>query len=184
MDRSVEYIELVMHRPNLLDLPDAPLPAGFSIRGYQDGDRETWAEIEVSAGEFGTMENGRLGFDREFGSELELVPERMLFLEADGIGPIGTTTAWYNTFRGERIGLIHWVAIKSEFHGRGLSKPLLAAALSRMSQFHDAAHLHTQTHSWRAIGLYEQFGFLRVDETEQEHRGWAIVDEKLAQRVR
>jgi len=184
MDRSVEHIEFVMYRPNLDALPDAPLPEGFSIRTLQDGHREHWAAIEMSAGEFSTMEKARSMFDNQFGSELDLVKERMLFLEEDGVGPIGTTTAWFGDFRGERIGMIHWVALEAEYHGRGLSRPLLRAALEHMRQFHSAAHLHTQTYSWRAIGLYESFGFERVDETEDEHRGWAIVDEKLAQRVR
>jgi ribosomal protein S18 acetylase RimI-like enzyme len=179
MDRSVEHIELTMYRANLRDIPVAQLPPGYSLRHYRDGDREHWASIEMSAGEFSTLEQARSKFDREFGDHLGDAEQRMLFLEADGVGPIGTTTAWWGEFRGETIGMIHWVAIKAEFHGRGLAKPLLAAALSLMTQFHSSAHLHTQTHSWRAIGLYEKFGFLRVDETEEEHRGWAIVDECL-----
>lgn len=180
MDRSIEHIELVMYRPNLLDVPVASLPLGYSLRSFQDGDREHWAGIEMSAGEFTTMERAREIFDRDFGGHLDEAKRRMLFLEADDVGPIGTTSAWWGEFRGETIGMIHWVAIKEEFHGRGLSKPLLAAALSLMARFHSSAHLHTQTHSWRAIGLYEKFGFLRVDETEDDHRGWAIVDECLA----
>lgn len=180
MDRSIEHIELIMHRPNLLDIPAASLPPEYSIRHYQDGDRENWARIEMSAGEFTELERACAIFDRDFGDHLAEAERRMLFLEADGFGPIGTTTAWWGEFRGETIGMIHWVAIKDGFHGRGLSKPLLAAALSLMAEFHSSAHLHTQTHSWRAIGLYEKFGFLRVDETEDEHRGWAIVDECLA----
>lgn len=180
MDRSVEHIELTMFRPDLRDIPAAVLPPGFSARLYVDGDRENWAEIEMSAGEFTTLERAREAFDHDFGSDIPEVKRRMLFLEADGKGAIGTTTAWFAEFRGETIGLIHWVALKAEYHGQGLSKPLLAAALGLMSEFDSAAHLHTQTTSWRAIGLYEKFGFLRVDETDDDHRGWAIVDECLA----
>jgi ribosomal protein S18 acetylase RimI-like enzyme len=180
MDRSVEYISLTMFRPNLERIPQASLPAGYAIRPYRDGDRETWARIESAAGEFETIEQGRQAFDREFGAHLAEMPNRSLFLEAEGAGTIGTTTAWWGDFRGETIGMIHWVAIMDKFHGRGLSKPLLAAALSLLARFHDSALLHTQTHSWRAIGLYEKFGFLRVDETEEDHRGWAIVDACLA----
>jgi ribosomal protein S18 acetylase RimI-like enzyme len=180
MDRSVEHIELTMHRPDFQDIPATVLPPGYALRLYVDGDRENWAKIEMSAGEFTTIERARAAFDRDFGSDIPEVKRRMLFLEADGIGPIGTTTAWFAEFRGEPIGLIHWVALKSEHHGKGLSKPLLAAALSLMSEFDSTAHLHTQTTSWRAIGLYEQFGFQRVDETEDDHRGWAIVDECLS----
>jgi ribosomal protein S18 acetylase RimI-like enzyme len=179
MDRSVEYIPLTMFRPNLECIPEAPLPPGYSIRLYRDGDRDAWARIETSAGEFTSIEQGRQAFDREFGAHVEEMPSRSLFLEADGAGAIGTTTAWWGDFRGETIGMIHWVSIMDGFHGRGLSKPLLAAALLLLAKFHDSAHLHTQTYSWRAVGLYEKFGFLRIDESEDDHRGWSIVDECL-----
>ncbi len=184
MDHSLEYIGLTMFRPNLRDIPAVPLPPGYSIRLFRDGDRENWAQIEMSAGEFTTIERAREAFDRDFGDHIPDVKRRMLFLEVDGVGPMGTTTAWWGEFRGEEIGLIHWVALKSEYHGRGLSSPLLVAALSLMAEFDHSAHLHTQTHSWRAIGLYQKFGFQRVDETDEEHRGWAIVDECLGRRRR
>ncbi|CAN5590746.1 GNAT family N-acetyltransferase [soil metagenome] len=180
MDRSVEHIGLRMFRPNLDDVPVVALPAGYSIRLYRDGDRENWAKIETSAGEFSTLDRGLEAFDHDFGSDIPEVKRRMLFLEADGVGPIGTTTAWFGEFRGETIGLVHWVALKSEYHGRGLANPLLAAALGLMSTFDTSANLQTQTTSWRAIGLYQKFGFQRVDETEDHHRGWAIVDECLS----
>ncbi|MGH2550066.1 MAG: GNAT family N-acetyltransferase [Thermomicrobiales bacterium] len=180
MDRSVEHIELTMFRSDLQDFSAALLPPGYSVRLYVDGDREHWAEIEMSAGEFNSIEDARVAFDHDFGPDLAEAKRRMLFLEVDGIGPVGTTTAWFGEFRGETIGLIHWVALKSEYHGMGLSIPLLASALSLMSEFDSSAHLHTQTTSWRAIGLYQKFGFTRVDETDDDHRGWAIVDECLS----
>jgi ribosomal protein S18 acetylase RimI-like enzyme len=182
MDKSVDHIELVMYRPDLENVPWFELPEGFSLRHYRDGDRAHWARIETNVGEFSTIERAEAVFDREFGANLEAMPERSLVLEADGSGPIGTTTAWWGDFRGERIGMIHWVAIVEEFHGRGLAKPLLSAAMQLLARFHTSAFLGTQTESWRAIGLYQSFGFERVIETDAHRRGWAIVDERLAGR--
>lgn len=182
MDKSVEHIELVMYRPNLDAIPRAELPVGFSIRPFRDGDRTNWARIEMNVGEFSTIERAEEVFDREFGEHLPEMPKRSLVLEANGAGAIGTTTAWWGGFRGETIGMIHWVAIEPEFHGRGLSKPLLTAAMELLATFHSSAFLGTQTESWRAIGLYQSYGFERVIETDGHRRGWAIVDERLVQR--
>jgi GNAT superfamily N-acetyltransferase len=182
VEKGLEHIELIMYRPDFRGIPEAVLPDGFSIRHYREGDRETWVEIEMNVGEFSTVERGIEVFEREFGANVSEMPARCLFLEADGVGPIGTTTAWWGDFRGETIGMIHWVAIKEEFHGRGLSKPLLAAAMNLLAQFHTSSFLNTQTWSWRGIGLYQSFGYHRITETEDDHRGWAIVDECLGRR--
>lgn len=180
MDNSVEHIELTMFRADLENVTVVSPPPGFSLRLFRDGDRENWARIETSAGEFTNVETALAIFDRDFGDHIPEMKRRSLFLEAEGLGPIGTTSAWWGDFRGETIGMIHWVAISPDFQGRGLSSPMLSAALSLLGTFHQSAHLHTQTTSWRAIGLYQKFGFQRIDETAEEHRGWAIVDDCLA----
>jgi ribosomal protein S18 acetylase RimI-like enzyme len=183
MDKSVEHIELVMFRPHLEDIPQAELPSGFSLRRFRDGDRSNWARIETAVGEFSSVEDAEAGFDREFGAHISEMPRRSLVLEADGAGAIGTTTAWWGGFRGETIGMIHWVAIDPAYQGRGLSKPLLSAAMELLATLHTSAFLGTQTWSWRAIGLYQSYGFQRVIETEEHRRGWAIVDARLARRA-
>jgi ribosomal protein S18 acetylase RimI-like enzyme len=182
VEKRLERIDLYMYRPDFVGLPETVLSDGYSIRHYREGDRETVAEIEVNVGEFATVEQGIEEFDQEFGAHLSEMPARCLILEAEGIGPIGTITAWWGDFRGETIGRITWVAIKEEFQCRALSKPLLAAAMNLLAQHHSSAYLHTLTRNWRGIGLYQSFGFHRIDESEADHRGWAIVDQCLARR--
>jgi ribosomal protein S18 acetylase RimI-like enzyme len=104
----------------------------------------------------------------------------MLFLESAQDGPIGTTSAWYGDLNGQAMGRIHWVAIAPEFHGRGLSKPLVGAAMKILARHHEDAFLTTQTSSWRAVGLYLQFGFRPLLDTPETERAWAIVTGKLA----
>jgi len=182
MDHSVEHIEFAMVRDDLRDLPDFPLPAGYHLRQFEPGDERHWARIEMGAGEFSTVDAGLAYFRGEFGPYPDEMSERSLILEADGVGPIGTTTAWFGAFQGRPLGRIHWVAIIPEFHGRGLSKPLVGAALHILARHHDAAYLTTQTTSWRAVGLYLQLGFQPVIESLDDERAWAIVTEKLAVR--
>jgi GNAT superfamily N-acetyltransferase len=180
MDHSVEHIEFVMVRDDLSHLPEAVLPAGYRIRTFQPGDERTWADIEVHAGEFSTIERGLNQFAREFAPYPDELAERMLFLESDAAGPIGTTSAWSGEHAGRMLGRIHWVALVPAVHGQGLSKPLLAEAMRILARHHHAAYLTTQTTSWRAAGLYRQFGFRPILDTPDAERAWAIVEQRLA----
>lgn len=180
MDHSVEHIEFVMVRDDLDAIPDAELPNGFRLRTFATGDEGAWAEIEMRAGEFTTIDRGLTHFAGEFGPHVDELRERMLFLEAEFDGPIGTTAAWYGEHAGRELGRIHWVAVTPSYQGRGLSKPMLAEAMRILARHHQAAYLTTQTTSWRAVGLYLQFGFRPLLDTTDAERAWAIVEQRLA----
>ncbi len=182
MDHSVEYIEFAMVREDLNDLPDFSLPPGFGLRLFRPGDEPIWVDIEMRAGEFSTIEQGLGYFREEFGPYLNEMRERSLILETESGEPIGTSTAWFGELAGHRMGRIHWVAVVPEFQGRGLSKPLVGAAMQILARHHSEAFLTTQTSSWRAVGLYLQLGFQPVLDSKEAERAWLIVTEKLSVR--
>lgn len=176
-DRTVPNIGLAMWRDTLAQLPEVPLPVGYTLRLYQSGDERHWARIEQSAEEFSAETAALAGFQKSFGDHPEILPERMLFLlDAESL-PVGTATAWAN----DKAGRIHWVGIAKEHQGKGLSKPLVAAALHRLRELgHQDAYLTTQSPSWVAIRVYLQLGFSPAyGHNEKEQEGWAIVREKL-----
>ena len=111
-----------------------PLPEGFSFRFYRDGDRETWIGIEQSAREFASREEGLEAWARYYGGREAELNERMLFLQNAGEREIGTATAFYDVPDGDPAGdgWLHWVAIRREAQGQGLSKPLVARALGQL----------------------------------------------------
>ena len=182
-DHTVPNIDLAMRRDTLERLPEIPLPQGYTLRFYQPGDEHHLARIERSAEEFQTDADALAGFEKYYGAHRQALPERMLFLlDADGL-PVGTATAWTDRpapLEGEE-GRLHWVGIAREHQGKGLSKPLVAAALHRLQALgHQDAYLTTQTPSWVAIRVYLQLGFHPAyGHHEKEQEGWAIVREKL-----
>ena len=142
------------------------------------GDERLWAEIEVSAGEFRSNEEARIGFRRYYPAD-EGLSERMFFLTDGGL-PFATATAWYGEggfSPGE--GRLHWVAIDMDHQGRRLSYPLVSLALERLKALgHRSAYLTTQTTSWPAIKVYRSFGFHPLLQNEREIDGWRLVSEK------
>lgn len=181
----MEYIPVAMIRHHLNDLPRFPLPEGYRIRLYQPGDEKHWAAVESAAGEFDTPETALAHFLSEFGSRLNDMEQRCCLLQTEAGQVIGTATAWYDDdqppwneirppgWQGD--GRLHWVAIHPDFQRRGLGKPLVAAAMHRLAQFHQRAFLTTQTTSWIAVKIYLDFGFQPFLFSSDCRRAWKLI---------
>eukprot|EP00729_Bicosta_minor_P002772 gene2772-10307_t len=154
--------------------PTVPGINRISLRTFNpddyDCDRRSWAQVEVSAGEFSTaaaatiparVAAAELAFHSEFGEHLAEMKERCFFaFEEESGRVVGTCTAWRGEVCGEERGRIHWVAVAQEWQGKGLSKLLLTAALGLLAERHSRAYLTSQTTSARAIKLYLRLGFV------------------------
>ncbi len=182
-NQHMRDIPLTMVRHNMDSLPLHSCPVGYSVRSYAPGDEGAWARIEAAAGAFPNETAARAQFLLEYAPAANRLPGRLLFLEHEEAGPIGTTTAWYGEFEGESRGRIHWVGIIPEHQGRGLAKPLLSAAMSQMASEFSSGYLTTETTSYRGINLYLGFGFEPVVETALDREGWAIVEEILSRKI-
>lgn len=164
-----------MVREDMEGIPAFPLPDGFSMRGMKPGDEAVWTEVWQDVEPPGKIDSST--FAREFGADWRLIGERCLLLAAPGGELAGTVSAWFDdAFMGRPFGRIHWVAIKRAFQGKGLAKPMLAAALARLAGLgHGRCYLVTQTHRLPAIKLYLQFGFKPLINDEADRAKWSSV---------
>ncbi len=176
-------IPLEMTRNTMNGLSDYDFPEGFTIRRYTPGAEAEWTRIEMAVNGFERESDALAYFQEVFGPASDRLPGRMLFLQDDTGRSIGTITAWFGVYAGVTQGRIHWVAIVPEFQGRGLARPLLAAAMALLAADFDRAYLTTETTSYRGISLYLSFGFAPVVESELDREGWKIVEEALGRTV-
>lgn len=188
LDKSIPYAELWMVRPIELPVAEFSLPESFSLSFYQEGDQLAWAEIETDVGEFDQREDALEYFKRTFSPYPQELKKRMLFITTDSGEKIGTATAWWKeTADGTRYPLVHWVAVKPEYQGQGLSKPLTSKVLMLLQNLEDNTPivLHTQTWSHVAIRLYQKLGFeisnKNLDGTlnPDYEKAMEILDQKL-----
>ena len=178
LDHRIRYVHLLMER-DLADIPCHDLPEGYRFVFYQDGDRDTWIEIEKSAKEFSTYEEGLAAWEKYYQAHEEELPGRMLFMENAAGEKIATATAYYGVGQGENPNdaWLHWVSVKQEYQGKGLSRPLISAALNRLKDLgYSKVSLSTQTTTWLACRLYLDFGFRPTRENAREGAlGWRII---------
>lgn len=167
-------IPLCMIRQNLDDIPHYKLPVGFTLRAYQPGDEAAWLSIHLEADKHNVITVDT--YSEQFGADSQTLAERQFYLCDDAGQAIGTATAWFNTYRGEIYGRVHWVAIVPAMQGRGLARPLLSAVCQRMRELgHRRAYLTTESARLPAINLYLRYGFTPDIRSEQEAQVWQTL---------
>ena len=164
--------KLTMICQNLETTPVFTLPAGFQLRWYVPGDEKLWLEIHLQADPYNPITSQF--FQQQFGNDSAELAKRQCYLVAPDGRAIGTATAWFGKDPLVReFGRVHWVALLPEYHGRGLSKPLLGAICACLRELgHSRAYLNTSAQRKAAIGLYLRFGFKPWIGNEHERNIW------------
>ncbi len=124
-----------------------------------------------------------------------MLTDRMVFIENEKGEKIATATAYYDVIHsdvcihsgecthsdedadGRSSGWLHWVAVRREYQGKGLSKPLISHVLGIMQKLgYTHATIPTQTTTWLACKIYLDLGFRPIPENAVSNReGWRIV---------
>ncbi|MCJ8008137.1 GNAT family N-acetyltransferase [Lederbergia wuyishanensis] len=181
----MKSIPLKMVRKNLLNIPQYSLLDGFKIRFFEKGDEHNWARIEASVNEFKNEQAALEHFTKEFGSHIDEMSMRCLFIVNKDGEAIATTTAWYGDLSGsgEISGRIHWVSVVPEYQGKKLSKPLLSEAMNILASHHSNAYLTSQTTSYQAINMYLNFGFEPYLTTTSCYEAWNLMENTLNRKI-
>lgn len=179
----MKQLSLEMVREHMDALPVFSCPAGYCIRTFVRGDEHLWAQIETEAGEFASQQQALERFQREFSPFLDEMEDRCFLLEDAQGEAIGTATAWYGDFAGERRGRIHWVGIVPAYQGRKLSNQLLSVVMRRLAQDHQKVYLTTQTTSYRAVNLYLNAGFVPFLRSDADKEGWLLMEQVLQRNI-
>lgn len=179
-DSRLRYYHLVLEKKILDDIPEYPLPSGFHFTCYQDGDMEDWIAIEKSAKEFRTVEEGVDAWGRYYLHREQELHNRMFFIETEQEEKVATATAFYDPSKGDlrnEAGWLHWVAVKREYQGLGLARPLISKALRRLVELgYPSLKLSSQTNTWVAVKIYMDFGFVPEPENAVHSReGYEIL---------
>lgn len=177
-DARIRYYELMLRAP-IGDIQEIPLPEGYRYAAYRAGDRESWIDIEISAKELESREQGREVWEKYYGRHESLLPERMVFVENEAGEKVATATAFFD-IRGidqSGDGWLHWVAVRRDAQGRGLSKPLISHVIQIMKEMkYEYAKIPTQTTTWLACKVYLDLGFRPIPRNLiNSLDGWRIV---------
>ncbi len=177
-DNRIKHYELLLER-DLDELPYVPLPKGYKFVFYKQGDRDIWIDIEKSAKEFVDYTQGLEAWNRYYENHEKMLFNRMVFIENSDGEKVATATAYYDITNRDKSGAgwLHWVAVRKEYQGKGLSKPLILYVLDIMRKLgYTHAKIPTQTTTWLACKVYLDLGFVPLRQNAiNSKKGWEII---------
>ena len=169
--------QLRMVRPNLKDLPELQLPAGYGIRTYREGDEAHWARIISDS--FGGRERTAQDTRNEITSRDVFIPDGLYFITHRDV-PVGTACAWRQSIDEKDVGYVHMVGVVAEHTGHKLGKWVSLAVLH---YFRDngfiSAMLDTDDFRIPAVKTYLNLGFIPAYVEEGQSERWRDIFEKL-----
>ena len=177
-DARIRYYELMLEG-DILPIEEISLPAGYRFVMYQPGDRNAWIDIEISAKELRDQAQGAEVWEKYYGGHEDELPARMCFVENAAGKKVATATAYYDIRDIDRSGAawLHWVAVRRDEQGKGLSKPLISHVIQIMKALgYTHAVIPTQTTTWVACKVYLDLGFRPIPQNLISSKaGWSIV---------
>ncbi len=175
IEKTLEYHELLMTLDDTSKYGSYELPDGFHYEFYNDGDINDWVNIHISSGEFIKESYGVKVFHDFYDSFIDELSKRCFFVVNNKGERVGTATV--SRLKESEYGydaVIDWFAIKKEYQGYHLSKPMINRFIKLANDLgYDKILLHTQTHTWLAAKLYLDLGFEPFN-IEENIKGWEI----------
>lgn len=174
-DFAVDAYSADMVRPNLDDIPEAPMPEGLVVRTPTPEEyRKVWeADVEAFRDHRGASEPQEAWFD-EFISDPNLDP-RLWRIAWDGDEVAGQVRSFIDKEQNEEYGRLRgWtedISTRRPYRGQGLARSLLCqslAALRDAGMQEAALSVHTENRTG-AYQLYESVGFV-VERTDVEFK--------------
>lgn len=164
LDKTIPYYDVIMKADATVATkhPLPSLPQGYHFKMYEMGDEQHWAALECKVEEFEDVSSAMSYFNRVFLPHQSTLRQRMAFIIDSNNTYVATATAWFKDSAKRHYAVLHWVSSDPSVQGKGLGKAIVIYALSKFKQVEPAEteiFLHTQTWSYKAIGLYGKLGF-------------------------
>lgn len=130
------------------------LPQGYHARLCRPEELSCWKELNsINPESIGFLDDY---FQRVYAKEKELFFQKCTFVCDEKDRPVGTCFLWraYG-----KITTLHWLKVLPEYEGQGIGRGLLSHVLSQAGEGEFPIYLHTHPSCYRAVHLYQEFGF-------------------------
>ena len=168
--------QLRMEKDDLENVPHIPVPPGYLLRNYREGDEAGIGRVYAGASLGNeTAEDVR----RRIITHECFKPERLFVIEHAG-ELVGTSAAWIEAEADPGVGYLHMIGVVPEHRGKRLGAILTIAAI-RYSRSEGFTRQRLSTDDWRdaAICLYLDLGYYPLLVDEAHRARWEILARKL-----
>lgn len=157
-EQDIPDLNIFMMCDRLNENALSDLPNGYHIRNCRPDELELWMEFPFDNEEdkINYKDFMKNYYNNVYKKQEDEFYKRCLFICDENDKPITTCFIWkaYG-----RINTMHWFKTLKEYENKGLGRPLLSYIMKPLNDNDYPIYLHTQPGSFRAIGLYSDFGF-------------------------
>ena len=157
-EQDIPDLNIFMMCDSLNENALSDLPNGYHIRNCRPDELELWMEFPFDNEEdkINYKDFMKNYYNNVYKKQEDEFYKRCLFICDENDKPITTCFIWkaYG-----RINTMHWFKTLKEYENKGLGRPLLSYIMKPLNDNDYPIYLHTQPGSFRAIGLYSDFGF-------------------------
>ena len=134
LDKSIPYVDVIMHRKKGAPIPHTVLPHGFAFAHFRPGDEKAWARIETSVLEFPDELDALIYFQTNYLPYAAELERRCVFVETGDGEKVGTSTGWWNYTGARSDPWLHWVAVVPEYQELGLGSAIISKVTAMMNR--------------------------------------------------
>ncbi len=160
LDRTIPFYNVILRCDNL-DASPPTLPEGYSFKMYQNGDEDSWAQLELEIGDFDTFNDAKQYFISTYCRSAFLdISKRCVFALNPENEIVGACIAWQDLKDDIYVASLHWLIVSPEYQKMGIGKALCRKVMQIFSENREPViYIHTQPWSYKAIVLYVHQGF-------------------------
>ena len=164
IDNAIPYKSIIMRCDRMEKSAFRELASEVAIEFYKTGMEAVWVQVQKSAGEFAeeSDEQVKAYFIQKYGCKPAELEKRCIFLKDICTGKyIATCMAWFEAKGDKVVPVLHWLAVADDYSGRSYARMLITQVMLLFDKYApmESIYLHTQPWSYRAIKLYNDFGF-------------------------
>lgn len=170
---------LLMRYAGITTPPPVPLPPGYEVRSWRDGDDAAWVRLMQVSGAFGDWDATRLAKETR-----GVLHETQFFAVHDG-ALVAATGVIARPLAGEPALELAWVARDPAHRGHRLGLAVIVEALRTSLALPGSrdVFLYTDAHRLTAIGIYLDLGFAPDLTSHPAYaRRWELVFRRRAER--
>lgn len=157
----VEVRRLCRYTRSLADVPERPLPPGFTLRTFTAGDADAWLALNAEAFVDLPDQGGWSQADLDQRLRQPWFDPEGFLLAFDEAGLAGFH--WTKVHAG-LVGEVYVLAVAPRTRGTGLGSALTAAGLQHLrDQGLSEVMLYVDSNNTAGVALYERLGFTRAD---------------------
>lgn len=191
VDRSVDFVKVLMIVPRKEFYKEIPLQEEYTYQPYTDDMLESWCKLHVETGLFETMEEAKDNIETMLKEDRKAFENQFVFV-CDKKGQlVGSCGLWKGTHFGMERLRLHDVSVLPSCQHQGIAKSMIVRCARMYDEMKSRYPLYvvSQSQSYGAIALYSRLGFTpylgeyKNHTKAQSEKDWEKVTAILKEKV-